>query len=179
VRGPLGAAGLDTSGDASSGFVRVVVVVVGFFLARAFVGVAPALATGPLGTTAARNAVARREHTRPSLQRKTRRRNQGRHPRQKLHRRPHEVRRAVAPRLAKQVRHAAIRQDRVGWASLTLVVPEPPWALLATGFIALLSNLGINLAVLVRGWRQRLEREPLPAAAMAESPAATQRQARP
>ena len=40
-----------THGDASSGTVRVVV----FVLARGNVGVPPALATGPLGTTAARS----------------------------------------------------------------------------------------------------------------------------
>jgi hypothetical protein len=66
VRGSLGAAGslarprsgdvpsaVETNGDALSGFVGVVFRF--FFLARGNVGVAPALATGPLGTTAARN----------------------------------------------------------------------------------------------------------------------------
>jgi hypothetical protein len=54
VRASLGATGLATSADASSRFVSV-----GFFFsfqARAFVGIAPALAIGPRGTTAARSA---------------------------------------------------------------------------------------------------------------------------
>ena len=43
---------LATNADASSGFFAVRF----FFLARGNVGVAPALATGPRGTTSARNA---------------------------------------------------------------------------------------------------------------------------
>jgi hypothetical protein len=36
-----------------------------------------------------------------------------------------------------------------------LVVPKPPWALLAVGLVSPLSDLAINIAVLVRGWRQK------------------------
>jgi hypothetical protein len=54
---------LATNGDASSGFFAVRF----FFLARGNVGVAKALATGPRGTTEARSAVARPEHTRQAL----------------------------------------------------------------------------------------------------------------
>ena len=52
-----------TNGDASSGFFAVRF----FFLARGNVGVAPAFATGPRGTTAARSGALRPEHTRQAL----------------------------------------------------------------------------------------------------------------
>jgi hypothetical protein len=64
VRRPLGAtlsrsgdvpSAVATHGDASSGTVRVVFFVFRFVFARGNGGVTPALATGPLGTTAARS----------------------------------------------------------------------------------------------------------------------------
>ena len=99
---------LATNSDASSGFFAFRFC----FLARGNVGVAPAFATGPRGTTAARGGAPRPEHTRQALQWKPGRRNQARESRQKLHRRHREVRRAVAPRLAKEIRHAAVGKDR-------------------------------------------------------------------
>jgi hypothetical protein len=46
-----------------------------------------------------------------------------------LHRRHHEMRRAMAPRLAKQVRHAAIRQDREALQTERRATPSMPLAI--------------------------------------------------
>ena len=87
VRGRLGPAfslSPPRSGDAPSALAAntdassCVFAVRFFFLARGNVGVAPALATGPRGTTAARSDALRPEPTRQALQWKPGRRNQAR-----------------------------------------------------------------------------------------------------
>ena len=92
---------LETSGEAVAAFVFR------FFLARVRAG-------SRHGSTGHHGSAPRRaggEHAGQALKRVAGRRNQARNPRQQLHRRHHEVRRAVAPWLAEEVREAAVREE--------------------------------------------------------------------